>query len=57
MSAPEKWFEFVWRDLDGAEILFEKGRYHLACYRGDKFRSRTLGATTTIRRHIITESC
>lgn len=44
MNAQEKWFEFVWRDLDGAEILFEKGRYHLACYLSQQAAEKALKA-------------
>ena len=44
MSGPEKWFEFVWRDFDGAQILFEKGRYHLTCYLSQQAAEKALKA-------------
>jgi HEPN domain-containing protein len=44
MSAPDKWLEFASRDLDGAEVLFEKARYHLACYLSQQAAEKALKA-------------
>ncbi len=44
MSASDKWLEFALRDIDGAEVLFEKGRYHLACYLSQQAAEKSLKA-------------
>jgi HEPN domain-containing protein len=44
MSGHEKWIDFALRDLDGAEILFEKDRYHLACYLAQQTAEKALKA-------------
>jgi len=44
MSGHEKWIDFAFRDLDGAEILFEKDRYHLACYLAQQTAEKALKA-------------
>lgn len=49
MSAPDKWLEFAMRDLDGTEVLFEKGRYHLACYLSQQAAEKSLKAFLAAR--------
>ena len=63
MSAPDKWLEFSVRDLDGAEVLFEKGRYHLACYLSQQAAEKSLKAflakrlTNVPKLHELNELC
>ncbi len=44
MSGHEKGIDFAFRDLDGTEILFEKDRYHLACYLAQQTAEKALKA-------------
>jgi HEPN domain-containing protein len=44
MSGHDKWIDFALRDLDGAEVLCEKGRYHLACYLSQQTAEKALKA-------------